>query len=155
MRFLSGLWLLLVPAALAAQSPATVKRAVGSITPEDVRRRIGILADDSMRGRDTPSPEIEKVANYIAGEFRRFGLKPGGDGGTYFQRYGILRQQVDTSMSFLLVGGPKSVTLKPGADVNLIRVGRGWRGSRRRRRRGSRWTCPSFGPRSRRERSAC
>ncbi len=123
MRFLSGLWLLLVPAALAAQSPATVKRAVGSITPEDVRRRIGILADDSMRGRDTPSPEIEKVANYIAGEFRRFGLKPGGDGGTYFQRYGILRQQVDTSMSFLLVGGPKSVTLKPGADVNLIRVG--------------------------------
>ncbi len=123
MRILSGLWLLLVPCALAAQTPASIRRAVNSITPDDVRRRVGILADDSMRGRDTPSPEIEKVASYVAGEFRRFGLKPGGDDATYFQRYGILRRQVDTSGSFLTVGGPQSVTLKPGADVNLIRIG--------------------------------
>jgi len=122
-RYLSGLWLLLVPCSLAAQSPASLKRAVNSITPEDVQRRIGVLADDSMRGRDTPSPELEKVASYIAAEFRRFGLAPGGDNRTYFQRYGILRRQVDTSESFLAVGGPKSATLKPGIDVNLIRVG--------------------------------
>src|SRR5213594_3806782 len=83
--------LLLLPGVLAAQSPASVQRAVQSITPDDIRRRIGILADDSMRGRDTPSPELEKVASYVAGEFRRFGLKPGGDDGTYFQRYGIVR----------------------------------------------------------------
>src|SRR2546430_10536348 len=70
--------LTLLPGLLAAQSPASVRRAVQSITPADIGRRIGIIADDSMRGRDTPSPELEKVAAYIAGEYRRFGLQSPG-----------------------------------------------------------------------------
>src|SRR6266704_2209773 len=124
MRFLSAPGLLRLASALAAQSPASIERAVGAITPQDIRRRIGILADDSMRGRDTPSPELEQVATYIAAEFGRFGLRPGGDNGGYVQRYRILRRQVDTSQSFLAVGGgPRVVTLKPGVDVNLIRLG--------------------------------
>jgi hypothetical protein len=57
---------------LSAQSPAAVRAAANTITPQDVARRIGIIAHDSMRGRDTPSPELEEVAEYIAGEFRRF-----------------------------------------------------------------------------------
>src|SRR6266704_5015969 len=97
MRSLSAPGLLLLASALAAQSPASIERAVGAITPQDIRRRIGILADDSMRGRDTPSPELEQVATYIAAEFGRFGLRPGGDNGGYVQRYRILRRQVDTS----------------------------------------------------------
>jgi hypothetical protein len=106
---------------LAAQSPASIQRAVKSITPDDVRRRIGIIADDSMRGRDTPSPELEEVATWIAGEFRRFGLKPGGDGGTFLQRYGILRKQVDTEQSVVRIAGRTAATLKPGVDVYLLR----------------------------------
>ena len=54
--------LLLLPSVVAGQSPASVQRAVQSITPDDIRRRIAIIADDSMRGRDTPSPELEQVA---------------------------------------------------------------------------------------------
>lgn len=94
-------------APLAAQNgarlrePAQVRRAVETITESDVRRRIGILADDSMRGRDTPSRELEEVAAYIAGEFRRFGLRPGGDSATFFQRYPIRMTRIDTS-SYLM-----------------------------------------------------
>jgi hypothetical protein len=33
-----------------------VKKAAGTITKADVARRIAIIADDSMMGRDTPSP---------------------------------------------------------------------------------------------------
>jgi Zn-dependent M28 family amino/carboxypeptidase len=115
--------LLLLPGAfpLAAQSSATVQRAVGSITPEDVRRRIGIIADDSMRGRDTPSPELEEVAAWIAGEFRSFGLKPGGDNGTFLQRYGILRKQIDVAQSVVRIAGRTAATLQPGVDVYLLR----------------------------------
>src|SRR6267378_7787574 len=99
--------LLLLPTLLAAQSPASVQRAVQSITPDDIRRRIGILADDSMRGRDTPSPELEEVAAYIASEFRRVGLKPGGDNGTFLQRYSLDRVQfvADSSVAFVHGGG--------------------------------------------------
>ena len=82
-----------------------------SITAEDIRRRIGILADDSTRGRATPSPELEKVAGWIAAEFRRFGLKPGAGDGTYLQRYAILRKQIDTTQTIVTVcrGGGTAV----------------------------------------------
>jgi len=108
--------LLLLPGLLAAQSPATVQRAVQSITPDDIRRRIGIIADDSMRGRDTPSPELEEVAAYIASEFRRIGLKPGGDNGTFLQRYALNRVQFVAESSVALVHGGGDATLAYGRD---------------------------------------
>ena len=109
--------LLLFSGVLVAQSPASVQRAVQSINPDDIRRRIGIIADDSMRGRDTPSPELEKVAAYIAAEFRRIGLKPGGDSGTFLQRYSLDRVQFvpDSSVAFVH-GGGEDVTLAYGRD---------------------------------------
>jgi len=115
--------LLVLPAVLTAQSPASVQRAVNSITPEDIRRRIAVIADDSMRGRDTPSPQLEEVAAWIAAEFRRFGLKPGGDSGTFLQRYGIVRKAVDTATSELRIVGAATLTLKPGVAVNVLRLG--------------------------------
>lgn len=107
----------------AAQAPAAVTRAAGSITAADVARRIGIIAHDSMRGRNTPSPELEEVATYIAAEFRRFGLRPAGDNGTFLQRYGVVRRAVDTAAATLAVSGPTTARLKLGVDVNLIRLG--------------------------------
>jgi hypothetical protein len=41
------------------------------------------LAADSMLGRDTPSPQLDTAASYIAGEFRQDGLLP--VSGSYFQ----------------------------------------------------------------------
>ena len=118
-------WLLVFPAIVTSQTPVSIRRAVNSITAQDIRRRIGILADDSTRGRDTPSPELEKVANWIAAEFRRFGLKPGGTDGTYFQRYAILRKQIDTTQTLLTVSraGGGAVTLHAGRDLNVLQVG--------------------------------
>src|SRR5262245_53241795 len=87
------------PTAAAAQAAA-----VATITEADYRRRISILADDSMRGRATPSPELEEVANWIAGEFRSFGLRPGGDNGTFLQRYPIQRTQIDSSSVVMAMG---------------------------------------------------
>jgi len=108
----SALVLLLLPlsaAALPAQTLAAgpgpgVRRAIETITESDVRRRIGILSDDSMRGRLTPSPQLEQVAGYIASEFRRLGLRPGGDRGSFLQRYTIRRSQIDTSSFAMAMG---------------------------------------------------
>jgi hypothetical protein len=115
----------IVPCIVAAQTPASLERAVQSITAEDIRRRIGILADDSTRGRDTPSPELEKVATWIAAEFHRFGLKPGAGDGTYLQRYAILRTQIDTAQTFVTLSrtGGSSVTLNAGRALNVLQLG--------------------------------
>ena len=61
--------------------------------------RIGVIADDSMLGRDTPSRGLELTARYVANQFRRFGLRPGGDRGGWFQRYAIARRRFDVKRS--------------------------------------------------------
>ena len=70
---------------LAAQAPEPARAGSDArrraITAADVARRVGILAHDSMLGRDTPSRGLELTAQYVADQFRRFGLKPGGDDG--------------------------------------------------------------------------
>jgi hypothetical protein len=116
-RSLCGLSLLLVPCALAAQIPPSAARAVSVITPADVQHRIALLADDSMMGRATPSPQLEQAARYIAGEFERFGLKPGGEGGTYFQRYPLSSLHVDFGSSTIRVAGAANATWRVGSDA--------------------------------------
>ncbi len=101
---------LAAPLALAAQTaPAqpALRRAAATITAADVQRRINIIADDSMMGRNTPSPGLEMTAQYVADEFKRFGLKPAGENGTWFQRYTISRRQIDPVNSHVgfIIGG--------------------------------------------------
>ena len=108
--------MLVLSHALLMQSPAAVQQAARTISPEDIRRRIGIIADDSMRGRDTPSPELDEVARYIAREYRRLGLKPGGDRGTFIQRYSLDRVQIVPESSVAFVHGGGDATLKYGRD---------------------------------------
>ncbi|MBW8839966.1 MAG: hypothetical protein JF602_08960, partial [Gemmatimonadetes bacterium] len=109
---------LLFPVAVPGQAPATssVQRAVQTITTDDIRRRIGIIADDSMRGRDTPSPELEKVAAYLAGEYRRLGLRPAGDSGRFEQRYSLDRVQIVADSSVVFVHGGGDCTFAYGTD---------------------------------------
>jgi hypothetical protein len=57
------------------------------ITPDIIRKDIFYLASDSLRGRNTPSPELDIAANYIASEFISFGLQP--VNGSYFQNINL------------------------------------------------------------------
>ena len=88
----------------SGRAEGVTRRAAESIIAADVHDRIAVIADDSMLGRATPSPQLEQTAAYIAAQFRSFGLAPAGDSGTFFQRYAIRRLQVD-STSFVMVMG--------------------------------------------------
>jgi hypothetical protein len=87
-----------IPAAAApAVDRASLVRAAATISPEDMERRIGALAHDSMRGRDTPSPELEATARYLSEEFRRLGLEPAGDS-VFIQRYPYTLTELDGAL---------------------------------------------------------
>ncbi len=86
---------------LEAQAPGPLGEAAASITAADIRRQVEILADDSMLGRDTPGPGLERAAAYVIREFHRLGLRPAGDRGTFVQRFGLSRWTVDTAGSSL------------------------------------------------------
>src|SRR5436190_18454706 len=47
------------------------------------------LSSDEMKGRGDGSPELDKAADYVASQFRLWGLRPMGDGNSYFQKFEI------------------------------------------------------------------
>ena len=55
------------------------------ITANDLRTRLYQFADDSMVGRRIGEAGNVKGTDYIAREFARLGLKPGGDNGSWYQ----------------------------------------------------------------------
>ena len=69
------------------EGPATwaPRPTVSAITATDLRTRLYQFAHDSMQGRRIGEPGNTKGTDYIAREFRRMGLTPAGDSGTYFQ----------------------------------------------------------------------
>ena len=92
-----------------------VLSAAASITPADYLRKIGVIAHDSMGGRDTPSMGLEMTAEWIAGEFERLGLTPGGDDGSYIQRYAIRTVRADLVASSAEASGGRE--LRFGRDL--------------------------------------
>ena len=104
---------LALPVTLCAQQSPGGAGAL-TITEADYLRRVGIIAHDSMQGRDTPSPGLEKTAAYIASEFERMGLRGGAGDGTFLQRYPLRSVMVDRNRSYVQRG---DVRLELGADA--------------------------------------
>ena len=91
MRIRPSLFAALAPlslsASLLAQTiPPAVKAAEASIDGEKIRAHVNFLADDLLEGRGPGLRGSEIAAKYIATQFALYGLKPGGDNGTYLQQ---------------------------------------------------------------------
>ncbi len=122
----------LLPAALAlaacaapsstprgAPAPARddVAAAVATITPEDLYARIEFLAHDRMRGRNTPSPELDIVAAYLVNQHKLRGLRPAGEGGTFYQWYPFpLRRVAAAEARLSFTGARGTQALRAGRD---------------------------------------
>ncbi len=78
---------------------------VADITANDLRTRLYQFADDSMLGRRIGELGNQKATDYIAREFKRLGLKPAGDNGTYFQVLPFGPIGYDSTAARLAVGG--------------------------------------------------
>ena len=80
---------------------------------------VTFLANDSMKGRDTGSPEHRKAAEYIADHFKKAGLQPGGTKG-YFQPVPFRsRRIVEAQSSLALVRSGKAEPVVLGDDATF------------------------------------
>ena len=77
------------PASLASQ------RGLDTITAAQLRDYLSFIASDEMEGRDTPSRGLDTTAKFLAMNLSRWGLKPAGDDGGYFQKIALSRDLVD------------------------------------------------------------
>lgn len=78
-----------------------------AIDANDLRTRLYQIADDSMMGREAGTLGNYKTTEYIAKEWKRLGLKPAGDNGTYFQDVPFGPTGYDVKVSELIADGRK------------------------------------------------
>lgn len=80
-----------------------------------MRRDLTYLASDDCEGRGVATQGIHRAADYIAKEFRKAGLQPAGQNGSYFQSFTIAGGTLEADPRFVLYGPQgQKVELKPG-----------------------------------------
>jgi Zn-dependent M28 family amino/carboxypeptidase len=100
-----GLW--------AQAIPPAVKAAAESIDGEKIRAHVRFLADDLLEGRGPGLRGSELAAKYIATQFALYGLKPGGDNGTYLQQVNFVGMKAIPEKTTM------SLVPKPGEGVSI------------------------------------
>jgi hypothetical protein len=125
---------LLAATVLAQQGtlkPPPEKAATGfkTINPDDAKTWLGYLAGEECEGRGSGQAGFQKAADYVAGHFKEWGLKPVGDKGpdgkpTYFQMVPFTSQGFDPgTVRAEILGGQGPMTLKVGEGFGI--TGRG------------------------------
>jgi hypothetical protein len=116
------------PTSLATQ------RGAATITAAQIKDYLSFIASDAMEGRDTPSRGLDITALYLSTNLSRWGFKPAGDAGSYFQKIALIRDIIDQAQTQVLFNGQKLVLgddyipFSRSIDVSapLVFAGNGW-----------------------------
>ena len=117
-----------------AAALVTTQRAVDTISANQIRDYLTFISSDEMEGRDTPSRGLDLTAKFLAMNLSRWGFKPAGDAGTFFQRIDLQRNRADSGQTKVEYAGRTLVTgtdyLPAGGSGNvtapLVFAGSGW-----------------------------
>lgn len=117
----------------AAASVAT-QRAVDAISANQIKDYLTFIASDEMEGRDTPSRGLDTTAKFMAMNLARWGFKPAGDDGSFFQRIDLQRNRADSGQTKVeyngrtLAGGTDYLPAGGSGNVSgqLVFAGSGW-----------------------------
>jgi Zn-dependent M28 family amino/carboxypeptidase len=107
---------LLTGSLLAQTIPPAVKAAEASIDPEKIRAHVKFLSDDLLEGRGPGLRGSEIAAQYIATQFALYGLKPGGDNGTYLQQINMVGMNAIPDKTTMSIIPPK----RPDGQIGIM-----------------------------------
>ncbi|HEY4364605.1 MAG TPA: M20/M25/M40 family metallo-hydrolase [Bryobacteraceae bacterium] len=108
-----------------AQTGPGVPQIARLLTADALKADVSYLASDELEGRGTPSPGLDKAAEYIAAQFRSAGLEPGGDDG-YFQTatFETVEKNPEASVTITIDGrkfevASEAIAVQQAAKVDL------------------------------------
>src|ERR1017187_3567680 len=79
------------------------KAQTPTIEADKIRDSVQYLSSDELEGRGTGQKGGDLAADYLAAQFKSFGLKPAGDNGTFFQNVPMVGVKTLPSTTFTLV----------------------------------------------------
>lgn len=86
---------------IADSGTAREKRV--KIDPEKIRAHVKYLASDALEGRGTGQKGGDMAAEYIAAQFKSYGLAPASDAGTYLQSVPMVSMKTLPETTFTLI----------------------------------------------------
>src|SRR5690348_990220 len=92
------------------------QHSLDAISAGDAKQHLYFLAADSMQGRNTPSPQLNIAAHYIADHFKEYGLQP--VNGSYLFPYTVSRINLDTTSSLKMSHGEEKISFALKNDWN-------------------------------------
>lgn len=95
---------------LRSQPFQVPERGLGAITEQSVRACVAYLAADRMQGRDTPSPELDSCAVFLATRLRAAGLE------AFLQPFNLLRTRLGEPSSVMLTVDGKHLVYRLRRD---------------------------------------
>ena len=98
--------------AVAPRPSSAAFAAMETINPERIRAHVRFLSHDLLEGRGTGQRGGDIAAEYIATQFAVYGLKPGGDNGSYMQKVPMVGITPMPETTF-------SIASSSGASMNL------------------------------------
>jgi Peptidase family M28 len=120
-RIITVLVLVFASSCSAVQNPSTpasnvqltgdMRAAMNAISADSLRDHLKFIASDELQGRNTPSPDLDRAADYIAASFKKAGLEAAGDDG-YFQ----------TAKWVQMVRNPKGFALSIQSDSDTVNI---------------------------------
>ena len=84
-----------------------VRKSAETITAAELKDYLSFVASDEMEGRNTPSRGLDTTAKFIATMLSRWGVRPAGDEGSYFQKIVLKMDKVLPSGTEAELGGKK------------------------------------------------
>ncbi len=111
------------------------KKIAAGITADQMSDYLHFVASDAMEGRDTPSRGLDTTAEFLKMNLSRWGFKPAGDNGTFFQKIELTSESVDPANNILQVDGKpfavgtdffRMAGRNGSANALMVFAGHGW-----------------------------
>ncbi len=103
---------MLVQGFASGQMNVDEQKAFSSLNSHIFQSHLKFLASDLLEGRAPATRGDTLAQKYIASQLQLIGLKPGGENGTYFQRFPIIGTTADPSMELVARSGSKEEHFK-------------------------------------------
>ena len=100
--------------ALAA-IPESYRRGFSSVRQRELRAWVEFLASPELEGREPGTAGYRTASRYVATELQAYGFSGGGDDGTYFQNFDMVRYTLEGEKSRLSVQAAGT----PAVDIPL------------------------------------
>ncbi|HEY6330362.1 MAG TPA: M28 family peptidase [Blastocatellia bacterium] len=95
-------------------STRSYSSTAAAISAERIKRHVDYLASDELQGRRAGTPYADKAAQYIEGEFRRYGLSPAAQSG-FLEPFSFV--------SDVLMGGENVLRVTAAGSSKLLKPG--------------------------------